>query len=561
MRFFLTDLGKNHIILGYPWFAAFQPNINWARGWIDHAQLPLILRTSDATRARFLPKKLRRTTNEENLIIAHAMIHPSEAPPANDNPPDLPNHYRRHQKDFSKRTAQHFPEPCIWDHVIELKPNAPSSLPGKIYPLNLREQEELWTFVQQHLQKGYIRPSKSPYAAPFFFIKKKDGKLRPVQDYRELNKWTIRNRYPLPLIPQLINRVRDATLFTKFDIRWGYNNIRIKEGDEWKAAFLTNEGLFEPRVMFFGLTNSPATFQMMMNALFEEEIQQGWLTIYMDDMLIATNDNLALHRRRVHHVLDVLEDNDLYLKPEKCVFETRQVEFLGVVLKDKTVLMDPGKIKVVQNWPRPQTVKDVRSFLGFTGYYRYFIKNYSLIAQPLIQLTKKEEAWHWNEPQQNAFDTLKRLMCQQPVLRQPNYDKPFILQTDASAYGMGAILSQEGETKNSNNKPKTHHVLYYSAIFTPTERNYDIFERELLAVLKALAHWRVHLGWTRFPIQVLTDHTNLTYWKQPRKVNCCVARWFGELQDYWLEIKHIPGKTQPADMLSRPPTQDKGKSA
>ena len=155
---------------------------------------------------------------------------------------------------------QRFPESRPWDHAIELKKDAPSTLPGKIYSLTQSEQKALQEFIKEHLQKGYIRPSKSPYAAPFFFIKKKDGKLRPVQDYRRINEWTIKNRYPLPLIPELINRVKGATLFSKFDVRWGYNNVRIKKGDEWKAAFITNQGLFEPRVMFFGLTNSPVDF-------------------------------------------------------------------------------------------------------------------------------------------------------------------------------------------------------------------------------------------------------------------------------------------------------------
>jgi len=202
----------------------------------------------------------------------------------------IPPEYHRHQQVFSEEASQRFPGTRIWDHAIELKDDAPASLPGKIYPLNPMEREELAKFVKQHLAKGYIRPSKSPYAAPFFFIKKKDGKLRRYKIIDDINQWTIRNKYPLPLIPQLINRTRGRTLFTKFDVRWGYNNVRIKEGDEWKAAFVTNEGLFEPLVMFFGLTNSPATFQMMMNAIFEEEIR-GWVV----------ND---LHGRHVdcHHV-------------------------------------------------------------------------------------------------------------------------------------------------------------------------------------------------------------------------------------------------------------------
>ena len=203
--------------------------------------------------------------------------------------------YKRHRRVFGEEESWRFPGPRIWDHAIELKPGAPPTIPGRIYALTQTEQKALEAFIQEHLVKGYIRPSKSPYASPFFFIKKKDGKLRPVQDYRKINEWTIKNRYPLPLIPELIARVRGATLFTKFDVRWGYNNVRIKDGDQWKVAFITNKGLFEPNIMFFRLTNLPATFQMMMNEIFIEELREGWLTIYMDDMLIHTDDSLEAH--------------------------------------------------------------------------------------------------------------------------------------------------------------------------------------------------------------------------------------------------------------------------
>ena len=473
--------------------------------------------------------------------------------------PQLPKEYQRHAQVFSEQRAQRFPESRPWDHAIELKKDAPSTLPGKIYSLTQSEQKALQEFIKEHLQKGYIRPSKSPYAAPFFFIKKKDGKLRPVQDYRRINEWTIKNRYPLPLIPELINRVKGATLFSKFDVRWGYNNVRIKKGDEWKAAFITNQGLFEPRVMFFGLTNSPATFQTMMNEIFQEELREGWVSIYMDDILIHTDSDRPRHRKCVHRILDKLKKHDLYLKPEKCLFEQEEMEFLGVVLKNGTIQMDPTKIKGVADWPKPNNVRDVRAFLGFTGFYRYFIPNYSKIARPLIDLTRKATPFHWEPPQMKAFETLKTIMCRKPILRQPNYDDPFFLLTDASAYGVGAVLSQEGETNPRSKKPFLHPIAYYSSTFIPAERNYDIYERELLAVLKSLEHWRPHLAATEKPVTVLTDHANLAFWKNPKKVNRRVARWFATLQDYHLRIKHVPGKQHAApDMLSRRPDADKG---
>ena len=177
--------------------------------------------------------------------------------------------------------------------------------------------------------------------------------------------------------------------------------------------------------MFFGLTNSPATFQTMMNEIFQEELREGWVSIYMDDILIHMDSNRPRHRKCVHQILDKLKKHDLYLKPEKCLFKQEEMEFLGVVLKNGTIQMDPAKIKGIADWPRPNNVRDVRAFLGFTGFYRYFIPNYSKIACPLIDLTRKATPFHWEPPQVKAFETLKTIMCRKPILQQPNYDDPF----------------------------------------------------------------------------------------------------------------------------------------
>jgi hypothetical protein len=241
----------------------------------------------------------------------------------------VPIEYHCYGAVFSEEASQRFPGPRPWDHAIDLVENAPELLNCKTYPLHEGQQELLDEFLREHLKKGYITAnSKSPYASPFFFVTKKDGKTRPVQDYRRLNEITVRNTYPLPLIKDLIRQLVNKEWFTKFDIRWGYNNVRIKEKDRWKAAFKTNRGLFEPTVMFFGLTNSPATFQTMMDAIFREEIATGDVVIYMDDILIATTGSLEHHRHKVDHVLKKLRDNDLYLKPEKCRFHQKEVEYL-----------------------------------------------------------------------------------------------------------------------------------------------------------------------------------------------------------------------------------------
>ena len=252
--------------------------------------------------------------------------------------------------------------------------------------------------------------------APFFFIKKKDSKLCPVQDYRQLNEWTICNYYPIPLILELIAKVQGAKLFTTVNLQQGYNNIHIKQGDKWKAVFITDYGLFEPTVMFFGLTNSPATFQTMMNTIFTEEIVEGWLVVYMDNILIATKDDLEFHEKCIYRMLKKLKKHNLYLKPKKCAFKQWRVKFLGVIPENGMVQIDLAKVKGVADWTPPQNMMDVHSFLGFTGFYCYFIPNYLLIAHPLIQLMQKNVPFSWDPTCTKAFEHLKSLMCAKPIL-------------------------------------------------------------------------------------------------------------------------------------------------
>ena len=234
--------------------------------------------------------------------------------------------------------------------------------------MTLEEQGQLKAYIKDNLEKGYIRPSKSQYLSPFFFVGKKDGKLHPVVNYRKLNSFTVPDRYPLPLIQELVDKVKDARLFTKIDVCAGYNNICFREGDESKATFKTNEGLFEPTVMPFGLRNAPAVFQRMVNTQFADILAKGDTVNYMDDFLIATKDR-ATHIERVNKLLGQLQKLDLYLKPDKCIFETDKVEFLGVILENGTVTMDPIKVAGVANWKTPKNVRDIRKFLGFVNFY------------------------------------------------------------------------------------------------------------------------------------------------------------------------------------------------
>jgi len=367
-----------------------------------------------------------------------------------------------------------------------------------------------------------------------------------------LNKWTIPNKYPLPLISELIYDLAEKRLFSKFDIRWGYNNIRIKEGDEYKAAFKTSEGLFEPTIMFFGLTNSPATFQTMMDNIFQEEVAQGWLRIYMDDMIIATEDDEVLHELRVNHILDKLEKFDLFLKPEKCKFHQREVEYLGVLIGNGSVKMDPVKVQGIADWPTPLTVKDVCSFLGFCNFYCAFIKNFSDIARPLNNLTCKNEQFIWSKECNDAFLRLKAICSSYPVLRTPDWSKQFVMETDASGYALGVVIAQEFEDG-------IHPIAFHSCSLLPAERNYDAHDKELAAVIFGFKCGRpLFLGATH-AVRVRTDHKNLQYFHDPRKITGRQARWIEFLQDFDYTLEHIPGSTNTvADLLSRRKDLNKG---
>ena len=308
-------------------------------------------------------------------------------------------------------------------------------------------------------------------ATPFFFVKKKDGKLRPCQDYWYLNKWTIKNAYPLPLISELMDKIKDGKYFTKLDIQWGYNNVRIKEGDEWKATFKTNQGLYESIVMFFGMCNSPATFQAMMDDIFEDLTKEGIVIIYMDNMFLSAKTKEQL-RENTKRVLQRQMENDLYLKPKKCEFFKEKIKWLGIT-------MDPGKLKGIQDWPAPTMVKQVRGFLIFGNFYRRFIQGFSEIAQPLNknELLKKDRKFEWTTECQQAFDDLKTCFTSEPVLIMPDQTKPFQIECNMSKYASGAVLTQ----LDSNGD--RHPCAFISKVFSPAERNYEIYDRELLAII------------------------------------------------------------------------------
>ncbi|SJL18527.1 uncharacterized protein ARMOST_22120 [Armillaria ostoyae] len=563
--FAVTDLGPKDLYLGHDWLKRHNPVINWETGTIIFGRChcvknPFPLPDADPD-DRWDEELDDRDTilavNMEEELVIRAVHHANDlAAAAHADRPTrtfeemVPPDYRSFRDLFSKENFDELPERKPWDHAIELIPNAVSTLDCKVYPLNRNEQEQLDKFLDENLDSGHIKESKSPFASPFFFVKKKDGTLRPIQDYRKLNEMTIKNRYPLPLISELIDKLQGAKYFTKLDVRWGYNNVRIKEGDEHKAAFRTNRGLFEPTVMFFRLTNSPATFQWMMNDIFKDLISEGKVTIYLDDILIFTKD-LDEHRRVVRRVLQKLRENKLFLKAKKCEFKVLETEYLGVIISEGQVRMDPVKLARIAEWLTPTKKKELQSFLGFTNFYRKFIKNYSKVVRALTQLTGNAE-WTWGAAQNQAFQQLKKQMAEDVILAIPNRTGRFRVEADASNGAIGAVLSQEQE---GTWRP----VAFMSKALTATERNYEIYDKELLAIMLALSKWRHYLMGALEDIEIWTDHQNLQYFRKPQKLNRRQARWVTELAEYHFVLKHKPGTANvKADLLSRRSDHDQG---
>jgi len=447
-------------------------------------------------------------------------------------------------KMFGKKQLERMLTRKVWDHVIDMKEGfIPRK--GKVYPLSREEREEVREFMKEQLQKEYIWPSKSPQTAPVFFVGKKDGKKQMMQDYRYLNEWTIKNKYPLPLILDVLENIGTKKMFTKMDLRWGYNNVRIKEGNKWKVVFTTLEGFFEPTVMFFGLTNSPAMFQTMMNKLLRDLINTGKVAVFIDDVIVGTEMEEG-HDELVAEVIRRLEENNLYIKPEKCKWKVKEVEFLGVVIGPEGMKMEEGKVKEVTEWLTSKCVKDVQKFLGLANYYCRFIEGFTSIARPLHDMVKKDKKWEWTGKQEEAFEELKRRFTEKPVLAAPDLDKKMQMEVDASDYATGGVLSMECEDN------LWRLVAFLSKSLNETERNYKIHDKEMLAIVRGLEAWRHLLEEVQTKFEIWTDHKNLEYFMKVQKLNRRQARWVLYLSQFNSTLKHVPEtKMGKVDGLSR----------
>ncbi|KAB5587886.1 Retrotransposable element Tf2 [Ceratobasidium theobromae] len=445
---------------------------------------------------------------------------------------------------FSEEAFKELPPHRRYDCQINLKENHPLPKPAKIYPMSPQESKACQEYIKAELADGKIQKSNSPIAAPAFFVPKADGSLRLVIDYRKLNEATISDQFPIPRQDDLVEKVKNAKIFTKLDLRWGYNNIRIREGDKWKTAFRTKEGLYEYKVMPFGLKNGPATFQRFMNELFED-LLDICVVVYLDDILIFSKTREE-HTEHLREVLERLRGAHLFCKETKCHFFVEEVVYIGIVISPEGVSMEKDKIRAIQEWMEPRTVKEVQSFLGFANFYRRFVNNFSLLAKPLTRLTRKEVEWKWGEEEQAAFEQIKEAISRDPVLRHPNEAKPYFLETDASGVAMGAILSQRQEDGY------LHPIAYLSQSFNDAQCNYDTHDKELCAIITALEGWRYLLEGTEEPITIYTDHRNLEYWAKSSKFNRRHARWYQILASFNFVIVYRPGKmSSKPDLLSR----------
>uniref|UniRef100_A0A8C6PPJ8 ribonuclease H n=1 Tax=Nothobranchius furzeri TaxID=105023 RepID=A0A8C6PPJ8_NOTFU len=494
MCFFVVDSLVPPVILGYPWLSKHCPHIDWVSGrvltWSPFCLL--------------------------NCLSAAPVRPVSSQPPL--EPPDISNvppEYTDLAAVFSKVRAKNLPPHRPYDCAVDLLPGAQPPK-GRLYPLSIPETKAMEEYIQEGLQAGIIRPSSSPAGAGFFFVDKTDGGLRSCIDYRGLNSITVRNTYPLSLLPSAFDTIRGARVFTKLDLRNTYHLVRIREGDEWKTAFNTACGHFEYLVMPFGLTNAPAVFQCFINDVLKDMINR-FVYVYLDDILIFSPDQ-ETHVQHVRAVLQCLLENQLFCKAEKCEFHTTKTKFLGHVISPGLVQMDCDKVKAVLEWPVPTGRKQLQRFLGFANFYRRFIRDFSGVAAPLHRLTSAKVRFVWDTAANMAFVELKRRFSAAPILTQPDTSKQFIVEVDASESGVGAVLSQRA----SDNK--IHPCAYFSCKLTLAERNFDIGNRELLAVTLALKEWRHWLEGAEQPFLVWTDHKNLEYVRTAKRLNPCQAR-------------------------------------
>ena len=398
--------------------------------------------------------------------------------------------------------------------------------------------------INEMLTSGVIQESSSPWASPVVFVRKKDNTLRFCVDYRRLNAVTRKDVFPIPRIDGLLDQLKGKKVFSTLDARCGYWQIKVKEESREKTAFVTFDGLYEFKVMPFGLTNAPATFQRLMQSVLTG--MSEFCSVYIDDVLVFS-DSVEDHIRHLQLIFERLRKVGLKLHPLKCRFALPEVLYLGHLVSADGIRPNPEKVRAVVDFPVPTDVKKVREFLGMASYYRRFIPNFAKIANPLHTLTRQDVSFQWTGVCQSAFDRLKKLLSSPPVLAYPDFKNMFLLHTDASGHGLGAVLKQEPE---GGGPP--HPIAFASRSLSKPEQKYGITELEALGVVWAVRHFRAYLLGNK--CRVYTDHAPVRSLLNTRHPSGKLARWSESIAELDLEILYKPGrKNANADALSRSP--------
>ena len=454
----------------------------------------------------------------------------------------------KHVSTFSK-SDEDLGRTGIIRHQIPTTETRPIKQPLRRMPIGMKQEADKQ--IDKMLKKDVIQPSVSPWASAIVMVKKKDGSTRFCVDYRKLNDITVKDAYPLPRIDDSLDQLSGAEWFSCLDLNSGYWQVEVEERDRIKTAFVSRRGLFEFKVMPFGLCNAPATFERLMETVLAG-LNWRICLIYLDDIIVIgrTFEDMI---KNLDQVLQKLHDAGLKLKPRKCQLFAKQVEFLGHVISNCGIQTDPKKTNVVRDWPQPTKLHDVRSFIGFCSYYRRFIPKFAELAKPLHKLTEKGQKFVWTNECNIAFEKLKSKMVESPILAHPDFSKPFILDTDASDQAIGAVLSQ-----NINGHERV--IAYASRTLSRPERRYCVTRKELLALVHFVKYFRHYLYGKSFTVR--TDHGSLRWLMQFKNPEGQIARWLEILSSYDMKIEHRAGKSHKnADGLSRIPCNQCGKES
>jgi transposase InsO family protein len=444
---------------------------------------------------------------------------------------------------FSKAASDRLPLHRLYDHRIQLESENTLGY-SPLWHQSTEELKAIKQYLLDNLDKGFIESSQAPFASPTLFVKKPNGSLRFCVDYRKLNLLSRKDRYPLPLIDETLARISQAKIFTKLDIRQAFHRIRIHPDSEELTTFRTRYGAYKYKVLPFGLTNGPATYQRYMNDVLFDYLDD-FCTAYLDDILIYSDDPLT-HHEHVNKVLQRLRDAGLQADIRKCEFSVTRTKYLGFIISTDGIEVDPEKTAIINHWAEPTTVKGIQSFLGFCNFYRRFIRDYGLLSKPLSRLTKDHVPFQFNSDCRKAFEELKRRLTEAPVLRHYDYSLETMLETDASDGVIAGVLSQKHPDGN------WYPVGYFSKTMAPAELNYEIHDKEMLAIVRSFGHWRPELQGSPHQINVYTDHKALEYFMTTKQLNSRQARWAELLAEYYFMIMYRPGKDNAkADILSR----------